>query len=352
MATSLGLQTRARNLFGIDATIHNLGGDWRALFAQAGIEPAVLQSRDAVLPFAAFNRLLNLGAEQLQCPQFGVLCALAHQHAPFDVFFQMMKRSPTLKAAHELSDRYRSLESEITFWRVDVQGRLAVVYRYNETPIHFDFCQHRLFTVTRAFRLGRMLLQDDWRPSSVSFGFEKPGPANFEQLLGAPVYFGAEQDSYCFPAADLYKPLPNSDEELLLFLREQAEALQQRFQFGENIVSVVRQLIQQSLPSGNASLPLVAELLAMHPRALQRKLVSEGTTFKRLLLDTRLGMAQMLLAQSPMPLTQIADLLGYSELSAFSRAFKAALGLAPELWRDAAISRKPPEGLEKPVSSG
>jgi AraC-like DNA-binding protein len=196
-----------------------------------------------------------------------------------------------------------------------------------------------------------MLLADAWRPVSISFGFEKPGAANFEQLLGVPVYFGAEQDSYCFPAADLHKPLPNSDEELLHFLREQAEGLQQRFQFGENIVSVVRQLIQQSLPSGNASLQLIAEFLAMHPRALQRKLLGEGTTFKRLLLETRLGTAQMLLAQSPMPLTQIADLLGYSELSAFSRAFKAEHGVSPDQWRYAAISRKGPQELEKPAGS-
>jgi AraC-like DNA-binding protein len=59
----------------------------------------------------------------------------------------------------------------------------------------------------------------------------------------------------------------------------------------------------------------------------------------------------MLLAQSPMPLTQIADLLGYSELSAFSRAFKAEHGVSPEQWRDAAISRKGPQELEKPAGS-
>lgn len=336
----MGLQTRARNLYGIDTTIHNLGGDWQALFVEAGVDAALLQARDALLPFAAFNKLLNLAAERLDCPQFGVLCALGHRNAPFDVFFQMLKRSPTLQAANDLSNRYRSLESEITFWRIETQGRYATVYRYNETPIHFDFRQHRLFTVTRAFQLGQALLQDAWRPVSVSFGFEKPGRANFQQLLGVPVYFSAEQDSYCFPAEDLHKPLPNSDDELLLFLRDQAEQLQQRFHFGENIVSVVRQLIQQGLPSGSTNLQVMANLLAMHPRALQRKLLKEGISFKRLLLETRMGMGEMLLAQSPMPLTQIANILGYSELSAFSRAFKTYAGQTPELWRLAAISRK------------
>lgn len=331
------LQVRGSNLFGFDQVVQDLGGDYRTLFAEVGLSTELLAKPDDLFAFTDFNRLLNLAAQELQCPSIGILCAQAHRNAPFDTFLQLMKRSPNLAAANEISNQYRNLESEVTFWKMAKEGKYAVVYRFNETPFQFDIRQHRMFTVTRAFALGQMLLQEQWRPRSVSFGFAKPGPANYQQLLGVPVYFDQEIDSYCFPAEDLYKPLPSSDEDLLIILQAHADELKNKFQFGESMVSVVRKLIQQSLAGGNAKLDFIAELLQLRPRTLQRQLLAEGISFKQLLNQTRHDIADGFLSQSSIPLTTIAELLGYSELSAFSRAFKRYTGKAPEQWRKQAI---------------
>lgn len=329
-----GLQSRAHNLLGFDTVVQSLGGDYRELFARVGLEPSLLQRPDDLMPFVRFNQLLNLAAESLNCRHIGLLLAKEHaQKAPMDMQAQLMRRSPNLAAANEISHRYRTLSSEVTFWRMEIEGKLASVYRYNETAFQFDHRQHRLFNITRAFMLGRMLLQEQWRPHSVHFSFARPDQANYEKLLGAPVYFDAEADFYCFPADDLYKPLPSYDDDLLVILQNHADELKHKFQFGESMISVVRKLILQSLASRRAKLEFIAELLQMHPRALQRQLLAEGMSFKALLTQTRLDVGKNFLSRSDISLSQIADVLGYSELSAFSRAFKNHSGLAPELWR-------------------
>lgn len=334
-----GLQVRASNLFGFDQVVQGLGGDYRGLFEQAELDPGLLTRPNDLLPYTHFNTLLNLGASELACPYFGILCGKIHQNAPFDTFLQLMKRSPNLASATDISNRYRNIESEVTFWQVEIEGGLAMVYRYNEVPFQFDIRQHRMFTVTRAFLLGELLLQNKWRPKRVGFGFAKPGPGDYQKLFGVPVFFDQESDSYCFPAEDLYEPLPSSDEDLLAILQNHADELKQKFQFGESMVSVVRKLIMQSLSSGNGKLESIAKLLQMHPRSLQRRLLAEGISFKELLAQTRFTVASDLLLKSDLALTHIADILGYSELSAFSRSFKRQTGLAPELWRAQALTQ-------------
>jgi AraC-like DNA-binding protein len=264
----------------------------------------------------------------------GVLLGLEHNlKAPVDMVMQLMKRSPNLAAANVISHQYRSLSSEVTFWRLETQDKLATVYRYNDTPFQFDHRQHRLFNMTRSLMAGRTLLQDQWQPHSLNLAFAKPGTADYQQLLGLPVYFNQETDCYRFPVDDLYKPLPSHDHDLLRILQSHADELKHKFQIGQSIISVVRKLMLQSVASQRAKLDIIAALLQMHPRALQRQLLSEGMSFKPLLSKTRMDSAQDLLGHTQIPLTQIADILGYSELSAFSRAFKVSTGQSPEQWR-------------------
>ncbi|GAA6151349.1 helix-turn-helix transcriptional regulator [Pseudoteredinibacter isoporae] len=327
------LQVRASNLYGFDQAVRSLGGDHRPLFEELKLDPGLIERPNDLFAFVDFNRLLNLGAERLDCPYFGVLCAKMHESAPFDTFLQIIKRSPNLAAAQELSERYRGLESEVTFFKVVVEEGLAIVHRFYNAPFHFDTRQHRFFTLTRAFVLGQLLLREDWRPQSISFSFSQPGPGPYERLFGTPVYFNREADSYCFPEEDLYLPLRSSDEELLDILQNHADQLKKHFELGGQLKTVVRKLIQQGLSSGNADLNKMSELLNMHPRALQRGLLKEGISFKALLLQTRMEIAQELLLNSDILLTEISELIAYSELSAFSRAFKRYSTLSPEEWR-------------------
>jgi AraC-like DNA-binding protein len=95
----------------------------------------------------------------------------------------------------------------------------------------------------------------------------------------------------------------------------------------------VRKIIRSGLSRQDCSIEDVAGILAVAPRTLQRQLKQRGSSFSRLLEEVRITAARRHLAESQLSLTQLAAILGYSELSAFSRAFHRWHGQSPQQWQ-------------------
>ena len=103
--------------------------------------------------------------------------------------------------------------------------------------------------------------------------------------------------------------------------------------FPDSYPDQIRYLIRQALYTGDCSIERIAGYLSITPRTLQRRLKTEGTSYKLLLEEVRFTIASRYLLDSRASLTTLADMLGYSELSAFSNAFKSKTGLSPRQWR-------------------
>jgi AraC-like DNA-binding protein len=86
----------------------------------------------------------------------------------------------------------------------------------------------------------------------------------------------------------------------------------------------------------------VADALSLHPRTLRRRLAVEGTSLNALAAAARFDVARQLLRGTSVPLGEIAELLGYAELSAFVRAFRGWANCPPGQWREAATLKQPP----------
>ncbi|MCY1522904.1 HTH-type transcriptional activator RhaR [compost metagenome] len=95
----------------------------------------------------------------------------------------------------------------------------------------------------------------------------------------------------------------------------------------------VGKLLRRQLPSGQVTIEQVAEQMKISPRSLQRYLHAEGTSFQKLLDQTRQSMATRYMRDSSVSLTQLSELLGYADLSAFSRAFSRWNGMSPQKWK-------------------
>ena len=108
---------------------------------------------------------------------------------------------------------------------------------------------------------------------------------------------------------------------------------------GDDFVQSVRRAIGESVRHGEPSLSHVARRLAIGGRTLQRRLREYGADFKGLVDDTRRRFALRHLADSEITLTEVAYLLGYSEVSAFNRAFKRWTGSTPSDHRRQRVSR-------------
>jgi AraC-like DNA-binding protein len=127
----------------------------------------------------------------------------------------------------------------------------------------------------------------------------------------------------------LSKPLPAADPELYRIVRQHAQEKIDKREKTQSLVYCVTDYIADALKHGDATLADAADTLGMTSRALQRELEKANTSFRDLVEETRKSMARHYLNDTSLPLTEIAFILGFSELSAFSRAARSWFGASP-----------------------
>jgi AraC-like DNA-binding protein len=178
----------------------------------------------------------------------------------------------------------------------------------------------------------RTLCGSDWRPSEVLLPRAAPADqALYRHHFRAPVRFNQESASIVFPARDLDLRIAGADPLLRAMLEEKIQHLKgaQGVEFSDDI----RRLLRTRLTSTRCSADDIAELLTMHRRTLSRHLKSSGMGYRAITNEIRFEIARQLLQDTQVPLAQIAAALGYSEASAFTRAFRRWSGQTPTAWR-------------------
>jgi AraC-like DNA-binding protein len=161
-------------------------------------------------------------------------------------------------------------------------------------------------------------------------------PAEFKSFFGCDVEFGADRDEIILPASAASLPIVGRDNYLNDLLRQYAEAaLASRPKERAAVRLAVERVLPQLLPHARASISNVAKQLAMSTRTLSRKLHEEGVMFTTILDETRAALAKSYLAERDLPITQIAWLLGYREVSSFTHAFKRRTSMTPQQFRSA-----------------
>jgi AraC-like DNA-binding protein len=156
-------------------------------------------------------------------------------------------------------------------------------------------------------------------------------PACFGRLqdfFGCPIDFGGPENSLVFRASDLDAQLPTANPVLLRVNEQVLTDYLARLERSEVTVQVQAKLIQL-LPSGEVEESSIARMLNLSLRSMQRKLKARGVSFRKLLDDTRRQLAEQYLKDSTLSVSEIAYLLGFAEVSSFSRAFKRWTGHAP-----------------------
>jgi AraC-like DNA-binding protein len=178
----------------------------------------------------------------------------------------------------------------------------------------------------------RELCGSDWMPLEACFAHRGPDDvAPFRRCFGAALRFDAEHYALVFSATWLGRSLRHDDPELRRLLQQQIDALEATH--GDDFPGQVRSVLRRTLPTGNAGAERVSALFSMHSRTLHRHLAAFGTTFRELVDEGRFEIARQLLGGSSMDVSRIADSLGYSDASAFTRAFRRWSDTTPTRWR-------------------
>ncbi|MEX2985253.1 AraC family transcriptional regulator ligand-binding domain-containing protein [Streptomyces sp. C36] len=166
---------------------------------------------------------------------------------------------------------------------------------------------------------------------------EPPHADEYSLMLGCPVRFGAASTGAAFDARWLAAPLVRDEESLRELLRGAPAELLSRREYGTTVTEQVRRTFVRALREGRpARLPEVAQLaarLAVSPATLRRRLQEEGTSYQRLKDQVRRDAAIAGLAEGREPIAELAARLGFSEDTAFHRAFRRWTGVTPGVYR-------------------
>lgn len=171
-------------------------------------------------------------------------------------------------------------------------------------------------------------------PLKVSFsGFAPEHKDSYEALMGCEVEFGAEKMSFDWSVSYLARKVLSSDPHLCKLLTTQAESLMESFPRPDPFIKELRDQLSIALGNGEISAEVIAETMQMPLRSFYRRLDQRGLNFKGLLRSIRYPLAKQYLGDKTLSLIEVALRLGYSDQSAFGRAFKNWHGTTPTQYR-------------------
>ncbi|OCJ13904.1 AraC family transcriptional regulator [Rhizobium sp. AC44/96] len=152
--------------------------------------------------------------------------------------------------------------------------------------------------------------------------------------FGCPIRYGQSRNAVILKSADLDRPFPGHNPELLELLTPALASALGEIQARSSIREQVKIVLKRSLASGRPELSDVAFEIGVSERTLQRRITDEGTTFRELLAEARQEMGRQLLSDPSTEIEEVACLLGYQDTSSFYRAFRDWEGVTPNRWRE------------------
>jgi AraC-like DNA-binding protein len=184
--------------------------------------------------------------------------------------------------------------------------------------------------MTIAINTLRMMVGSQWAPKEVQFAHEAPEQTSEHlRIFHAPVSFGCETNAIVIDRHFVEREVPAADQRLYQILKRYLDHVLGEMPREDCLLASVRRATAETMRDGDLKLARVARQMAMSTRTLQRQLKERGVDFKHLADDTRRRFAVNYLKDRKNTLTEVAFLLGYSELSAFNRAFKRWTGSTP-----------------------
>jgi AraC-like DNA-binding protein len=322
-ATGLIARLAYRNL--LEARI-----DPQTLLTKAGLTSTEIEDAHIRLKVQKQISFLNLAADALEDDFLGFHLAEHCELREIGLLYYVLASSENLPDALQRAVRYSSIVNDGVSLRYI--GRLPVGLSLHYTGVSRHIDKHQIeFWITVIIRICRQLTGTLLLPNRVKFShFRESYPKKFSALLGCDVEFAAMTDEVVFSPENKKLSVVSSDPYLNKLLVEYCEeALSRRHGESRPFRVAVENALAPLLPHGNAKAERVARKLGMSRRTLARQLAKEGISFSDLLERLRASLALRYLAEEGLSVSQIAWLLGYQEVGAFSHAFKRWTGKTP-----------------------
>ncbi len=309
------------------------GIDLAPLAAAVGLDPASFQQFGVRISLDRFARLLEVLATVSGDESFGLHYGLSFQLGDTGPFGFALQNAPGFRDAVEFLVKYVQLLADYAYFDLNIGKQITRIV-WTISPLVVKRDQFVDLGVLLACRHFRNYAGANWSPSRVHLERSAPRSiAEHRALLSPHIKFNDRIVGMEFPSAVLSTNNPAADSRIFELMRKQCEVMLAALQVPKSVLLQAKEKIVALLQTGNATLALVSRQLAMSERSLQRRLSEAGTSYEKLLDETRRELSDRLLADTALPLAEIAHRCGYSSATAYSRAARNWYGKPPAQMR-------------------
>ena len=319
---------------GLIEAIEAAGADPQDVLGTLGVDRAIFSKPDSFIRVSTFARILEEAARLSSDACFGLHFGERYNPKNIGPLIYVVLNSPTIAAGIENAARYITIHNEAASASLLIEKHRAYLrYSANELLNHTSR-QHSEYAMTVTVNTLRLMVGSQWAPQEVHFTHQLQAatPEHF-RVFCAPIVFGCPTNALVMESDFLKREVPAADPRLYSILKLYLGRVLNEMPREDDLISAVRRTIGEAIRDAEPKLLRTAKKIGMSPRGLQRRLQEYGLDFKKLVDDTRRRLALQHIKEEKDTLTQIAFMLGYSDVSAFNRAFKRWTGTAPLKYR-------------------
>ena len=263
----------------------------------------------------------------------------------YGAFGLAWKSALDLRGSFLRAERYARVLTSVATYEVEEAGDRAFIHLRRDGERRLGMRLSNEATLASMASVSRQVSTRDFNPVAVYCRHPAPkSVAGHEAYFGCPVHFGADRDALLVGDEAMRTPNKLGDESISRFFDTHLEAELAKLEDDSALDRRVLIQVSQALSGGVPAVADVAGGLGMSARTLQRRLAGRGHSYQTLVDEARRQLARRLLQETDYALAEIAFMTGFSEQSAFTRAFKRWAGQTPRSFRIGVQDGRPPAG--------
>ena len=309
-----------------------VGLDPYRMIAEFRLPAAALNDPEVKVSASVVGQLLEESAARAHKLDFGLRLADKRTVANLGALALLVREQPTIRKALDVMAGYMFLHSESLLLKVNEQdGRVTLSLGFDvDRPVPIR--QSVELGIGFLHRCMQQLFRERWKPQLVCFTHAAPQKKEaWRKFFGTDVLFSQDFNGIVCRSHDLDAGVPTGDARMARYVQQYLDSIATRRNV--SMTASVRECIYTMLPSGLCSAHAVAKRLGVDRRTVHRHLAREGLTFSSVVDSVRAELVTRYIDNRDRPLASVADLLGFSALSAFSRWFRSQFGCSVTDWR-------------------